>query len=134
MVADFISIPHFAKASRGKGNNNYIFGWVVGAFPGVVLLAAFLFYILQMYESVTFQTWLRGRRLRKMARLKVRMTALEAEELINHPANRVDLLPARKAAQLILAEAREQAKVVIEEAKKADKVANDNMKHPEIES
>ena len=102
-----------------------IFGWVVGVFPGVVLLAAFLFYILQMYESVTCQTWLRGRRLRKMARLKIRMAALEAEELINHPANRVDLLPARKAAQLILAEAREQAKVVIEEAKKTEKIPID---------
>ena len=105
-----------------------IFGWVVGAFPGVVLLAAFLFYILQMYESVTFQRWIRSRRLRHMAKLKVKMAALEAEELINHPATRVDLLPARKAAQLILQEAREQAQVVLEEARNADKIANNNRK------
>jgi hypothetical protein len=102
-----------------------IFGWIVGIFPGVVLLAAFLFYILQMYESVTFQTWLRSRRLRKMARLKIKMASLEAVELLAHPAGRSDLLPARKAAQLILEEAREQAKIVIDEAKHADSVAVD---------
>ena len=110
-----------------------IFGWVVGAFPGVVLLAAFLFYILQMYESITFQRWIRSRRLRQMAKLKVKMAALEAEELINHPATRVDLLPARKAAQLILQEAREQARVVLEEARNADKIANDNRKQPGLQ-
>lgn len=102
-----------------------ILGWAIGIFPGVVLFAAFLFYLIQLFESDTFQTWIRSRRLRKMAKLKIKMAALEALELINHPTTRLDFLSVRKVAQLILAEAREQAKIVVEDAKKNGTLSSD---------
>lgn len=57
-----------------------VIGSLWGFLPGTVAIVALLFYLLQMYESVTCQTWLHTRRLRKIAALKIKMAVLEAQE------------------------------------------------------
>lgn len=78
-----------------------IVGTLVGWFPVVAALAAFIWYIIQIYESRTFQHWYANmqmkRRARKLARLqakerivlakieaieKVRVASVEARELV----------------------------------------------------
>ncbi len=49
-------------------------GWT----PAVAALVAFVWYMIQIYESRTTQRWLAMRRVRKLARLKARVVLLEA--------------------------------------------------------
>ena len=58
-----------------------IIGSALGWFPGIAAAVALVFYLLQIYESATVQSWLHNRRLRKIALYKIRMATLEAEEL-----------------------------------------------------
>ena len=53
---------------------------IVGWFPAVAAFIAASWYLVQLYESATVQTWLRTRRLRKIAAFKVRIAVLEAQE------------------------------------------------------
>lgn len=50
----------------------------LGFVPAVAALVAFIWYLIQIYESVTVQRWLANRRLRKIAKLKARVVVLEA--------------------------------------------------------
>lgn len=93
-------------------------GAIVGWFPGVAAIVALFWYGIQIYESNTFQRWLTTRRLRRIARLKIEMAKLEALELVAHPHNRVDIAPAREAAQILVEKAADAAKVLLEAQKK----------------
>lgn len=74
-----------------------IFGSLLGYFPGIAALVALIFYIIQIYESPTTQTWLHTRRLRKIAQLKKHMAALEAQEM-KSLARRIELVDKKKEA------------------------------------
>jgi hypothetical protein len=50
--------------------------------------------------------------------LKIEMAKLEALELVAHPHNRVDIAPAREAAQILVEKAADAAKVLLEAQKK----------------
>lgn len=94
-------------------------GFFSGVFPSVVLVLAAGLYALQIWDNRRVQTYLSTRRLRKIARLKLEQERLEAIELVLHPKNRVDILPAKLAAAELLEEAKIEAKRIVEEAKKA---------------
>mgnify|MGYP001603714389 CR=1 FL=1 len=72
-----------------------IFGSLLGWFPGVASLVALIFYLLQIYESASVQTWLHTRRLRQIAILKKKMAILEAREL-KGLARKAELLDQKK--------------------------------------
>lgn len=55
-----------------------IFGSILGWLPGIAAFIAFVWYLIQIYESVTVQRWLAGRRLRKIAHLRAKIVVLEA--------------------------------------------------------
>jgi hypothetical protein len=93
-----------------------IFGSFFGLFPPIAAIVAFIWYVIQIYESMAVQAWISSHRLRKIAALKVEMARLLALELIAHPANRVDILPARLAAEELLSQARAEAKKLIDDA------------------
>jgi len=57
-----------------------ILATIVGWFPAIAAFIAASWYIVQLYESATVQTWLRTRRLRRIAAYRVRISALEAQE------------------------------------------------------
>lgn len=92
-----------------------ILGSLVGLFPPIAAAAAFIWYLIQVYESRTFQHWFRNRqmkyRAKKLAKLraqekivlakieaieKVRLANVEARELVE--TAKVD------AAKLVLKE------------------------------
>lgn len=52
-------------------------GWA----PALAALVAMLWYAVQIYESETVRRWLAGRRLRRLAKLRVRVTMLEVQVL-----------------------------------------------------
>jgi hypothetical protein len=58
-----------------------IAGTIIGWFPYVAAFIGMCYYLLQMYESPTAQTWLHTRRVRKIAATKKYLAALEAQEL-----------------------------------------------------
>ena len=98
-----------------------IFGAMVGFFPSVAALVALIWYIIQIYQSDPVQRYLRSRRLRKIAKLKLEMARLEALELVAHPAGRVDIPVAKEAAEELLRRARAEALLLIEAEKKDTK-------------
>ena len=111
---DFNFAAFFGHAISGAA----IIGALVNVFPAVAATAALIWYLIQVYESKWMQTRLSTRRLRQIARLKVEIARLEALELVAHPANRIDILPARIAAAELLEEARAEAKQVLADALK----------------
>ncbi len=50
-------------------------GWL----PPAAALIALVWYVIQIYESDTIQKWIRGRRVRKIARMKARVMMMEAQ-------------------------------------------------------
>jgi len=52
---------------------------LLGLVPAIAAIVALLWYLVQIYESNTIQTWLKNRRLRKLARLKARVIMLQAQ-------------------------------------------------------
>lgn len=52
-----------------------VFGWL----PPVAAFIAVVWYVIQIYESDTVQSWVRGRRTRKLARMKAQVIMLEAQ-------------------------------------------------------
>jgi chromate transport protein ChrA len=52
-----------------------IFGWL----PPAAALIAFVWYIIQIYESATVQKWIRSKRIRKIARMKAQVLLMEAQ-------------------------------------------------------
>lgn len=58
-----------------------IVGTVAGWFPYFAAFVGLCYYLLQIYESATLQTWFHTRRLRKLASLKKLVASLEAQEL-----------------------------------------------------
>jgi len=100
-----------------------VVGSLVNVFPAVAASVALVWYLIQVYESKWMQTRLSTRRLRQIARLKVEIARLEALELVAHPANRIDILPAKIAAAELLEEARAEAKQVLADAvKESDRI------------
>jgi hypothetical protein len=95
-----------------------ILGAIKGIFPPIAVVLAIIWYMLQIYESHKVQTWLGARRLRRIAKLKLEQERLEAIELVLHPKNRVDILPAKIAAAELLEDAKAEAKLILEEARK----------------
>lgn len=55
-----------------------ILGSLAGYIPAVAAFAGFIWYLVQLYESKTVQHWVRNRRERKVAALRVRVAALDA--------------------------------------------------------
>jgi hypothetical protein len=55
-----------------------IFGSFLGWLPGIAAFIAFVWYLIQIYESATVQRWLAARRLRRIAALKAKIVVLEA--------------------------------------------------------
>jgi hypothetical protein len=95
-----------------------IIGTITGIFPPIAVLLAIIWYVLQIYESKRVQMWLSSHRLRRIAKLKLEQERLEALELVLHPKNRVDILPAKIAAAELLEDARREAQSILEEARK----------------
>ncbi len=52
---------------------------VVGWMPAIAAGVALVWYVIQIYESNTTQSWLRRTRLQKIARLKARVLLMEAQ-------------------------------------------------------
>ncbi len=52
---------------------------MVGWLPPMAALIALVWYIIQIYESDTIQKWIRGKRVRKIARMKARVLMMEAQ-------------------------------------------------------
>jgi len=93
-----------------------ILGSLVGLFPPVAAAAAFVWYVIQVYESRTFQHWFRNRqmvhRAKKLARLRAKekivlakIEAIEKVRIANREAR--DLVETAKsdAAKLLTKEA-----------------------------
>jgi hypothetical protein len=95
-------------------------GFFSGVFPSIVLVLAAALYALQIWDNRRVQTWLSTRRLRKIARLKLEQERLEAVELVLHPKNRTDILPAKIAAAELLEEAKAEAKRIVDAARQHD--------------
>lgn len=57
-----------------------IVGTIFGLFPPIAAVAAFIWYMVQLWESKTVQRWVRQRRQRKINRLKTQISVLEAIE------------------------------------------------------
>lgn len=55
---------------------------ILGIVPVFAALVALIWYLIQIYESLTVQRWLSLRRVRKLARLKARVLMMEAQ---SHP-------------------------------------------------
>jgi hypothetical protein len=55
-----------------------IVGTFIGWLPGIAAFIAFVWYLIQIYESATVQRWLAARRVRKIASLKAKILVLEA--------------------------------------------------------
>lgn len=56
-----------------------IAGSWLGHIPALAAIVALIWYLIQIYESLTVQRWLANRRVRKLARLKARVVMLEAQ-------------------------------------------------------
>ena len=54
-----------------------IFGTFVGWLPGIAAFIAFVWYLIQIYESLTVQSWLKRRLLKKLQRLHQQASELE---------------------------------------------------------
>jgi hypothetical protein len=52
-----------------------VFGWL----PPVAAFIAVVWYVIQIYESDTIQSWVKNRRVRKIARMKAQVIMLEAQ-------------------------------------------------------
>ena len=52
---------------------------IVGWLPPMAAVVALIWYIIQIYESDTIQNWIRGKRVRKIARMKARVLMMEAQ-------------------------------------------------------
>ncbi len=52
---------------------------MVGWLPPAAAFIALVWYIIQIYESDTVQSWLRNKRTRKIARMKARVIMMEAQ-------------------------------------------------------
>jgi hypothetical protein len=96
-------------------------GSIVGWFPGVAAVVALLWYGIQIYESKTYQNWKQGRRLRKLAVLRIEMARLEALELVAHPVNVGQVQLAQATAESVVVRAAKVAAQVLEAAKPEDK-------------
>jgi hypothetical protein len=59
---------------------------------------------------------LSSRRIRKIAKLKLEQARLEAIELVLHPKNRTDILPAQIAAAELIEDAKLEAQRILDEA------------------
>lgn len=57
-----------------------LFGWA----PPVAAIAAFVWYLIQIYESKYVQRFLHNRRIRKLAKLRKEIAYIEAAELIRN--------------------------------------------------
>jgi hypothetical protein len=95
-----------------------ILGTLWGIFPPIAVLLAIIWYLLQIYDSRRVQLWLGARRIRKIAKLKLEQERLEAIELVLHPRNRTDILPAKIAAAELVEEAKLEAQRILDEARK----------------
>lgn len=62
-----------------------IIATVFGFIPAFAALVAIVFYLIEIYETATIQTWLHTRRIRKVATLKIRLALLEASEAKGSP-------------------------------------------------
>ncbi len=65
----------FGNGASGVAIVSTMFGWL----PPAAALIAIVWYLIQIYESVTVQKWLAGKRARKIARLKARVIMMEAQ-------------------------------------------------------
>ncbi len=52
---------------------------MVGWLPPAAAVIAFIWYVIQIYESATVQKWIRNRRTRKIARMKAQVLMMEAQ-------------------------------------------------------
>lgn len=95
-----------------------IIGAIIGYLPALAALGAVIWYIIQIYESRTFQHWIANTRMkyraRKLARLKARQKVLQAE---------VEALTVRKTARTVARELVEQARVEANATLAEDEVA-----------
>lgn len=55
-----------------------IVGAVIGWLPAIAALAAFVWYVINVYESKTMQTWMRARRERKIAHHRLKILRLKS--------------------------------------------------------
>lgn len=62
-----------------------IVGSILGWFPALAAAAAFLWYLILIYQSKTVQRWLHARRVRRVKTLKRELARLEAAEQIMGP-------------------------------------------------
>lgn len=81
-----------------------IIGAILGLLPALAALGAIVWYLIQIYESRTFQHWIANLRMknraRKLARLRARHKVLEAQ---------MEALGIKKAARVAARELVEQA-------------------------
>ena len=56
-----------------------IFGTFIGWLPGIAAFIAFVWYLIQIYESATVQLWLKRRLLKKLQRLHQQASELELQ-------------------------------------------------------
>lgn len=116
-----VRVGHMEELSFGAWlghmfSTGAILGTLWGVFPPIAVMLAIIWYLLQIYESKRVQMWLSSRRLRKIARLKLEQARLEAIELVLHPKNRTDILPAQIAAAELIEEAKLEAQRILDEA------------------
>jgi hypothetical protein len=83
---------------------------VAGILPPAVALVALVWYVIQIYESRTFQHWFRNRQMKSQAKRLARLRAREKVTLA-----KIEALETVRAAK---AEAREKVKVAGAEAEK----------------
>jgi len=60
-----------------------IIGTIAGYLPAVAAIIAMLWYLVQLYESGTVQSYLRGRRDRKIAKLTMELARWQAKKLLH---------------------------------------------------
>lgn len=65
----------FGNGASGLAIITTMFGWL----PPAAALIAIVWYIIQIYESDTVQSWLRNRRTRKIAHMKAQVLLMEAQ-------------------------------------------------------
>ena len=76
MLNEHSPISYWLANIAGAGT---IVGAAIGYVPAFAALVALVWYIIQISESKTIQAWIKGRRVRKLAKLKAEAILLEAK-------------------------------------------------------
>lgn len=80
MLNEHSPISYWLANVAGAGS---IVASAVGYLPAFAAAVALIWYLIQITESKTVQTWIKTRRIRRLAKLKARAILLEAQ--LQHP-------------------------------------------------